>query len=470
MLELRLQLASFNNTNLFLPKYDFNEIEPGDLVIFCMGDSFTYGIGTGFYNSYPAQMEKMLNNHFKGKKVKVFNLGVPGYNSAQILDLLGKNIKNIHPDIIIFLGGLNDHWVFQNRFSENERWFFAKIAALITKGKILKFINVVFENIAGSKKAFKVQGDPKFNISAGKETDRETSGEFIKKANTLRDRALYSKAQMYYEQALEIYLGYKTVLLEQGRCYKLSGDFDKAVEILVKMFVKNPKDEMIYAELKDALIKSGDMQTMLRVYAYLYQCFPRDDIIRKGLTEIYVSIGGDNLLHNDLDRANYFYSKALMLDVSNQHVYHNMLKEITLSRKLYANLERIAGICKKEEILLVFCGYPSLMPSAMRQLAKKQDALLIDLRPYYEIAEKNFPERQYIISENDAHCTKEEYYLMAEVIKNKIIELIGDKKTYLFKKTYSFFLTPRLFATGIHLAIKRWNTLFLYWGNSVNVS
>lgn len=79
--------------------------------IFCLGDSFTYGLGVETAYTYPKQLETLLNNSKLSKRFKVFNLAVPGSNSSQHLKYLDGILKKYkRPDLIIVLTGANDAW------------------------------------------------------------------------------------------------------------------------------------------------------------------------------------------------------------------------------------------------------------------------------------------------------------------------------------------------------------------------
>ncbi|MFQ5495212.1 MAG: SGNH/GDSL hydrolase family protein [Phycisphaerae bacterium] len=78
--------------------------------IVVLGDSVTYGFNTPRDQSYPKQLERLLNRcagdtapHFE-----VINLGVTGYNIPQIVESLRTKGLRFHPDLIIYGYVLND--------------------------------------------------------------------------------------------------------------------------------------------------------------------------------------------------------------------------------------------------------------------------------------------------------------------------------------------------------------------------
>jgi hypothetical protein len=75
-----------------------------------LGDSFTFGEGVKFEDTYSEKVSTLLQQKY-GKQSKVFesyNFGVGGYNTAQEVFLLNKVVLATHPDIIILGYTLND--------------------------------------------------------------------------------------------------------------------------------------------------------------------------------------------------------------------------------------------------------------------------------------------------------------------------------------------------------------------------
>ncbi len=82
----------------------------GAFRIVCIGDSNTYGIGTPRDQTYPAQLERVLNQRSAGRRFEVVNLGVPGTNSGQALHRLRGYIEAYRPDLLVVVIGVNDYW------------------------------------------------------------------------------------------------------------------------------------------------------------------------------------------------------------------------------------------------------------------------------------------------------------------------------------------------------------------------
>ena len=91
--------------------YEYTKNKPGNTVrIICFGDSFTFGGGIKFDDSYPKRLERSLNVKYTpvtGKKYEVLNISWPGYSSFQEINKLDL-IKEFKPDLLILGYCLND--------------------------------------------------------------------------------------------------------------------------------------------------------------------------------------------------------------------------------------------------------------------------------------------------------------------------------------------------------------------------
>jgi hypothetical protein len=79
--------------------------DPSRFRIMVVGDSFAYGQGIDAYWAYPAQLERALAPDFR---VEVLNLGVRGYASENILDVLRRFVPALEPDLAVYGVCLND--------------------------------------------------------------------------------------------------------------------------------------------------------------------------------------------------------------------------------------------------------------------------------------------------------------------------------------------------------------------------
>lgn len=73
--------------------------------IMCLGESTT---ACGGENSYPSQLENILNNKKLKIRFKIINKAIPGNDSSIIVSHLNDNITKYAPDMIITMMGIND--------------------------------------------------------------------------------------------------------------------------------------------------------------------------------------------------------------------------------------------------------------------------------------------------------------------------------------------------------------------------
>jgi lysophospholipase L1-like esterase len=74
--------------------------------IICLGESTT----AGGANSWPGQLEEILNNRSKTLRFRVYNLGIPGVTTAYILSNLEDNLERYKPDMVVSMMGTNDYY------------------------------------------------------------------------------------------------------------------------------------------------------------------------------------------------------------------------------------------------------------------------------------------------------------------------------------------------------------------------
>jgi tetratricopeptide (TPR) repeat protein len=78
--------------------------------IWCLGDSFTYGLGVeDRRDAYPGQLQALLDEGGP-RRMRVVNLGHPGMNSSEVADRLAERLREGTPRVALVLAGLNNFW------------------------------------------------------------------------------------------------------------------------------------------------------------------------------------------------------------------------------------------------------------------------------------------------------------------------------------------------------------------------
>jgi lysophospholipase L1-like esterase len=76
--------------------------------VLSLGDSCTYGSGVVMGDTYPSQLEQMLNMVYEADVYEVVNGGCPGYSSFQGVQLFKERGTKLQPDIVTISFGIND--------------------------------------------------------------------------------------------------------------------------------------------------------------------------------------------------------------------------------------------------------------------------------------------------------------------------------------------------------------------------
>lgn len=93
--------------------FDRYTIAKGSSVrIAAVGDSFTFGLGLKLEDTWPKQLERMLNEQLSPSHVEVLNFGVMGYDTIQEVELIKSRVLEYRPDIIILGYCMNDVGIF----------------------------------------------------------------------------------------------------------------------------------------------------------------------------------------------------------------------------------------------------------------------------------------------------------------------------------------------------------------------
>jgi hypothetical protein len=85
----------------------------GTYRILCLGGSTTYGLVKNARNTFPAQLQRLLNQHLDSlhidcKRIECLNAGISGATTAEILTHYIFKWKYLKPDLIIVHTGIND--------------------------------------------------------------------------------------------------------------------------------------------------------------------------------------------------------------------------------------------------------------------------------------------------------------------------------------------------------------------------
>lgn len=222
IIEVLLRLSAF----VYLSWRDYdNKMGPNKEAseryrILCLGESTT---ALGGENSYPAQLERVLNQRQTERRFKVINEGVPGTDTFNILSELEYNLYRYKPDMVAVMMGINDT---EDSCRYKDGWEMVK--SLIRDTKVYSLWKF-FEMSLSQEKTLKEI--------------------YLKRADVCLARQRYSRAEEMLKLAAEIDPDDYQIYVEWGVCYKEEGKFDLAQEMFEKAVRLSGGDFNVYMEL-----------------------------------------------------------------------------------------------------------------------------------------------------------------------------------------------------------------------------
>lgn len=137
--ELNKDYKDINSFGMRDKEIDLNEIKYL-YKIAVIGDSHTYSTNVkNIEDTFPYHLEEHLNKNMGQRRVKVLNFGVPGYNTAQELEVLQSKALAFQPKLVILQYHINDTHVCNYIQPE-----YKKLNSLIHKSK---FLFILWKNI-----------------------------------------------------------------------------------------------------------------------------------------------------------------------------------------------------------------------------------------------------------------------------------------------------------------------------------
>ncbi|MFH0985845.1 MAG: SGNH/GDSL hydrolase family protein [Candidatus Omnitrophota bacterium] len=111
VLEISLRSVSF----LHASARDFLDPKPAaapgsQQVILCLGNSFTKGDGAEASMSYPAQLQRLLDQRLPSRKFEVLNQGKGGQNTSELIKVLSRELDRYRPDFVLLQTGQPNLW------------------------------------------------------------------------------------------------------------------------------------------------------------------------------------------------------------------------------------------------------------------------------------------------------------------------------------------------------------------------
>ena len=260
LLEIGLRLGGF----IFLSLQEYrNRVsirEKGTYRIMCLGESTT---AVGGEDSYPRQLEEVLNQRDLGIRFSVINKGVPGTNTALIASVLEDNLNRYNPDMVTAMMGINDDILadvvaYQDTSDSRITLFLKslktyKLAKLIQLHIINKAQEIgiyrpkeIRENIPPPSNDLTQLQEQEGMLKEAVEINPKDDGAYFQLGRCYLVQGYYAKAEEMLKKAIEINPGNDLVYIKLGWCYYFQEKYSNLEEVLKKAIQINPKNYQIY--------------------------------------------------------------------------------------------------------------------------------------------------------------------------------------------------------------------------------
>ncbi len=421
--------------------------------VVCLGDSFTYGGGAGFENSYPAQLEEVLNQSQDKRTFKVLNFGAISGVTPTSSSMLREFRDKAEPEVIIVLGAMR--LCFTGRWEKLEiplslRLRINRIKKMFQppknkESKTAQIVTIIVQRI--NEKLT----DKKIGSTASEQ--REVL-RLILAGNLSRSNSDFEKAILLYKRAIDIKPRNMLTLLELLRCCKLAEEYDAAIDLITVGIKIDPFNVELFGELDDLLRLQKRLKKMHNITFKLLKLYPNNHMVKKRFARVLIFLGKTFLAEENSKDAIDYFNRAFKLDSDYKQKYsqvyrdaltqekerfkadlslnlirknnlvtsNNMRAKDRLASEMFCNaLEEAVQGCKDAGILLIFVSYPREVSEIARGVAEKNNIPFIDLSVVFKDLTVRFPEKRYFY-EKDDHCNRAGYRVIAELISEVILK------------------------------------------------
>jgi len=399
--------------------------QKGAYRILCLGESTTALWGE---DSYPNQLEEILNQRNTKIRFSVINKGMPGINTEGIVLLLKDNLDEYAPDIVITMMGINDDWSTTAPFDYTP----TKNIALFKSFRIYKLARMLALNILNKAKKMGIWGaggkeatlkeywtNAQLGYSYNNHGEPDKAKEVLKRCVQLNPKnvcayielgwsywseAKYDKAEEILKEAAEVNPENVRVYINFGLIYKEQGKFDKAEEMFKKSLKIDPKSEWACASLMRLYREQGKQDELRKMLRENIQLNSQGNGAPTMLACYYNELGDSQL-------AERYFRETDRPDFYNPVTCHNY--------------EKLKEIVTERGIKLVCVQYPVCSVEPLKRVFRDQRGIIfIDNEKVFKEALKKSSYSEYftdMFGGEFGHCTRKGNRLLAENIADAIL-------------------------------------------------
>jgi len=449
LLEFGLRLMGFVLVSM-QEQRNINSLKAnGQCSIMCIGESTT-ALGGG--DSYPAQLEKILNERHPGLKISVINKGIPAADSSFILRQLEENMGKYKHDIVVAMIGVND---FNNNLCRIKSSFFVRLKTY----KMLKLIWLTLtEKLSygfGVKGLSRKENNKWFgNFSEDSlkkciELDPANDNAYLQLANFYVYGDREREAKPLFKKATELNPNNDYAYAGLGWCYRREGYFVMAEGLFKKALELNPKNEQACIELGQYYYKHGSLDKSEELFKRAIYYSPAN----------YIDVGSFYMSQNDFVKAEEVFNRVVSADSDDNRAYGalalicQMTGRLADARQYYdksrrlqliytnsltsSNYNKIKEILDKNKIKLVCVQYPMRNIKPLEDMFIDQNGIIfVDNEKIFRDAIQKEEIKEYfwdMFAGDFGHCTARGNKLLAQNIANAL-----DKTGIFYRTTINY--------------------------------
>lgn len=364
------------------------------LNILCLGDSFTFGVGTSPENSYPRQLERLLRENID-KDINVINAGRLANTSSLLLNNFKKDIARYNPDIVIVMVGLSNYWNLKESsyfiLYKDKAGYVEKMNNVLSNLSIYKLIKIVYLKYRNGRLS-------KLNIKHAEKN--EESLKFFFLGNELYLNGSYDLAKEKIQRALALDKDNHAAHLLLAQIYNARSEFKEGQEELRKTVetIDEWDEDLLYNVICQIQMQKGPRANKIEL-SKIKQC-------------INAKYSGDNKKIRSL---------AKIIDARLDFLEDKQIHR----RVLEYDLEETIRFAKSHGVTFILNTYPLddlTLYDVFKEISNKLNIPLVDNFKVFKEIEKSGNIKDFLVP--NGHCNAKGYGLIAE---NTYKILVGNK-------------------------------------------
>jgi len=271
--------------------------------ILCLGESTT---ALGDEDSYPSQLEQILNAPNGQKKFTVINEGIISTTTDYILGHLDQNLDKYKPQMVILMMGINDkiyllHDPTKSLWQENIKSCLKDLRIYKLAHLLYEHITHRFKEIRNPAKAAEIPSHDENDYQHTENFLKAVIAEFIQRFHDhMAAAAQYRQKGQSPQAQEEEQLGRQSLSAASLTCvqlahrYRIQGLLQQAQDVLEQATVLKPDSPDVYEEWGELYFDQQKIEQALKAFQAALTLDPHNNDVFLGLARVYHQEHNDN--------------------------------------------------------------------------------------------------------------------------------------------------------------------------------